>query len=67
VSAGVLARIEASAPGSTRRAYAEDWQRFAAWCESVGRQALSATAETLAEYASHRADQDRAPATIMGA
>ena len=67
VSAGVLARIEASVPGNTRRAYAGDWQRFAAWCELAGLQALPATPETLAEYASHLADLGRAPATIMRA
>ena len=67
MSVGVLARIEASVPGSTRRAYARDWRRFAAWCELAGRHALPATAETLAEYASYLADQGRAPATIMRA
>jgi hypothetical protein len=67
VSARVLARIEASIPDSTQRAYRGDWKRFAAWCEENERTAMPATAETLAEYASHLADLGRAPNTIARA
>lgn len=67
VSARVLARISASMPDSTRRAYAGDWGRFEDWCLRAGRRALPATAETLAEYASHLADQKKKPATITRA
>jgi len=67
VSDGVLTRIEAGVPDNTRRAYAGDWRRFTEWCGLAGRQALPATPETLAEYASHLADQGRAPATITRA
>ncbi|MGI5169853.1 site-specific integrase [Spirillospora sp. CA-253888] len=64
VSSRVADRISASVPESTRRAYTKDWAHFSAWCTATGRTALPATDETLAEYASARADQGRAPATI---
>lgn len=67
VSARVLGRIAASVPESTRQAYASDWKIFAEWCAGTGRSALPCTAETLAEYASHLADENKAPATIMRA
>lgn len=53
-------------PDSTRDAYARDWKDFEDWCVSVGRTPLPATAETLAEYATHLAygDKPRSPATI---
>jgi len=42
-------RVEARAEG-TRRAYARCWRDFTAWCETNGRIALPADAETLAGY-----------------
>lgn len=52
-------------PESTRRAYAGDLDRFAAWCASTGRAALPASAETLTEYATHLAyTLGRRPATV---
>lgn len=67
VSGRVLSRIAGSVPESTRRAYAKDWLQFSSWCDLTGRTALPCTAETLAEYSSALADQDKAPATIMRA
>jgi integrase len=57
-------RLERSVPENTRRAYARQWTQFANWCAAQGRTDLPATGHTLAEYASHLADLDRAPATI---
>nr|BFE89183.1 hypothetical protein GCM10020093_117850 [Planobispora longispora]BFE89425.1 hypothetical protein GCM10020093_120270 [Planobispora longispora] len=67
VSASTAARIAASVPDATRRAYAGDWNRFTAWCSRTGRTALPASAETLAEYVSALADEGKAPATITRA
>ncbi|WP_017541565.1 site-specific integrase [Nocardiopsis halophila] len=54
---------------NTRRAYAADWRRFAAWCAGHGRTALPASAATLVEYfsARARADPPPAPATLRRA
>lgn len=57
-------RIERSVPENTRLAYERQWNAFTAWCSTVGRTPMPATAETLAEYVSHLADLDRAPSTI---
>lgn len=65
VSQRVLDRIRESRSPNTRRAYAADWRAFAGWCAQVGRTPIPATPETLAEYASFRADQGRAPASIL--
>ncbi|MFD5522300.1 tyrosine-type recombinase/integrase [Streptomyces sp. NPDC127066] len=58
-------------PDSTRRAYSADMTAFTAWCASVGRRPLPATAETLTEYVAHlsltpspRTGRPLAPATI---
>ncbi|GIH97412.1 site-specific integrase [Planobispora siamensis] len=67
LSATTAARITASVPETTRRAYAGDWNRFTAWCARAGRTALPASAETLAEYVSALADEGKAPATITRA
>lgn len=63
LSAGARARIRDGVPANTRRAYAGAWSRFTTWCEDRGRRALPTSAETLAEYLSHLADQGRARAT----
>src|SRR5262245_15424133 len=49
---------------ATKRAYRSDWRRFAAYCDERDRQALPATAETVAGYIAHLADAGRKPATI---
>jgi integrase len=64
LSDGTRERLERSVPENTKRAYARQWEAFTAWCASTGRTALPATAHTLAEYVSHLADLDRAPATM---
>jgi integrase len=51
----------------TRRAFAEDWGRFAAWCEAHGRRALPATGATLASYVTHLLEAGPAPATVSRA
>jgi integrase len=35
---------------NTRRAYAEDWADFAAWCEAAGRRSLPALGDTVSLY-----------------
>lgn len=50
--------------GSTRRAYATDWQRFTAWCEPRGLAVLPASAETVALFLSAEAEVGRRPATL---
>lgn len=65
VSPKVAARILASIPESTRRTYTSDWNDFTAWCAGAGRTALPATAETLAEFVSARADDGQAPKTLQ--
>src|SRR5699024_6117016 len=67
VSAVTRARIEASFPENTRRAYSRVWSGFVEWCAAAGRGALPATAETLAEYTSRLCDEGKAPATIRQA
>jgi integrase len=78
VSKTTAQRIFDSVPPNTRRAYARIWDGrshpdapppdplggFAGWCARNGRQAMPATPETLAEYVSHLADEDKSPATI---
>jgi site-specific recombinase XerD len=58
------ARILASVPANTSRAYRRQWAAFADWCAEHGRAVLPATAVTLAEYVAHLADSERSPATI---
>jgi site-specific recombinase XerD len=41
---------------NTRRAYRADLRAFVAWCDSVGRRAVPAEAETCAVYFAHLAD-----------
>ena len=60
VSAGEHARIasaaaDAQAP-STRRAYAGQWARFAAWCRARGAEALPAAPVLVAAYLTERAE-----------
>jgi site-specific recombinase XerD len=64
LSAGAAARVAASVPASTRRAYGGDWARFTAWCAGAGQEPLPARGETLAEYAHHLATAGRAGSTI---
>lgn len=67
VSEATRVRIERAVPESTRRAYTGDLSRFSAWCAERGRSALPATAETLADYATHLAEAGKAPSTIRRA
>jgi len=64
VSEATRRRIIDAVPANTTRAYGRQWAAFITWCAAVGRAALPATAETLAEYVGHLADAGRAPATI---
>jgi integrase len=57
-------RLDRSVPANTRAAYTRQGARFLAWCRDGGRSALPATPQTLADYVSHLADLDLAPATI---
>lgn len=67
VSSVTRARIEASFPENTRRAYSRVWSGFVEWCATAGRAALPATPETLAEYTSRLCDEGKAPATVRQA
>jgi len=51
-------------PANTRRAYEWAWDRYVAWCRTVGRCPLPATAETATEHVTHLRRQLAAPATI---
>ena len=64
VSASTADRLARAVPTETRRAYSGDWNRFNTWATDAGRTSMPATAETLAEYATHLADLGRAPGTI---
>lgn len=50
---------------STRRAYAGDWERFAAWCAANGQQPLPATAATVAGFLVHLHREGKKPSTIQ--
>jgi site-specific recombinase XerD len=50
---------------NTRRAYRADLKQFVAWCESVGRRAIPASAETSAAYFAHCADSGLKVSTIQ--
>lgn len=50
---------------NTRRAYRADLKQFVAWCESVGRRSLPASAETCAAYLAHCADSGLKVSTIQ--
>jgi site-specific recombinase XerD len=49
------AYIRESRAANTRRAYASDWQAFAAWCAGAGLEALPAAPETIALYLADQA------------
>lgn len=57
-------RIRQSVPENTKRAYARQLERFAAWCAEHRRNPLPATGETLAEFVSHLCDLDLGPSSI---
>lgn len=64
LSAAATERIERAPSPHTLRAYRKwiiDWTR---WCDEVGRVSLPATPQTLAEYVSHLADQNKGIPTI---
>ena len=50
---------------NTRRAYRADMKAFVAWCESVARRALPASAEACAEYLAFCADSGLKVSTIQ--
>jgi len=62
--ASTVDKIRRSVPPNTARAYHDDWRRFAGWCKTELREALPASAQTLAAYVDHLADAGRAPSTI---
>ncbi|GAA0500677.1 tyrosine-type recombinase/integrase [Streptomyces olivaceiscleroticus] len=45
--------VEAGIPKETRRAYEQDMDRFAEWCDSVGRRVMPAAPQTVTAYMSH--------------
>lgn len=50
LSGAALDAMAAGIPNSTKRAYAGDWERFAAWARATGHVPLPATPESLVEY-----------------
>lgn len=64
LSAAAAARIEDAPSPHTIRAYTRWLNHFADWCQSVGRNPLPATPQTLAEYVSHLADLNKGVPTI---
>ncbi|HEX7855051.1 MAG TPA: site-specific integrase [Sphingobium sp.] len=55
---------KASRAPSTRRAYEADWKIFTAWCAQHGIEALPASADAVAVFASAEADGGTNPRTI---
>lgn len=53
LSAATIEAIAAGRADSTSRAYKADREEFVRWCSGHGRTPLPATAETMAEYATH--------------
>jgi site-specific recombinase XerD len=53
LSAATIEAIAAGRADSTSRAYKADREEFVRWCSGRGRTPLPATAETMAEYATH--------------
>jgi len=49
---------------ATRRAYRSDFDHFAAWCSSAGREPLPATVETVATYLASLADSGLKASTV---
>lgn len=49
---------------STWRAYRSDWQKFEAWCQSVGLQVLPATPETVSMFIANQATAGLCPSTL---
>lgn len=64
VSPSTVRYLKNSRAKATRKGYARDFARFARWCDERGLSSLPATPETVANYASHRADQGRKLSTI---
>jgi len=71
LSPAARAAVAAGIPDSTRRAYADDFGRYAAWCGERGLVALPAEPETVTEYATHlvttprkRTGRPYAPASV---
>jgi integrase len=54
----------AAIPENTRLAYGRAWSQFEGWCTSMGRVALPATAQTLADYVTVLTVAALAPATV---
>lgn len=64
MDASTAARIAASVPDETSRAYHRQWEAFVDWCATTDRTALPATPTTVAVYVSHLADRDLSPASL---
>lgn len=56
--------LSEAVPANTRRAYEWAWNRFASWCQDVGRCPLPATAETVAEHMAALRMELASPATL---
>lgn len=50
LSAAAREALDAGTADSTRRAYANDWAEFTAWCTTTGHRPLPSSPETVVEY-----------------
>ena len=64
-AARVARYLEAGSAASTRRAYAQSWAAWTAWCALRSLDPLPASAEALAVYLSARAEAGIAPRTLQ--
>jgi integrase len=48
--------FQASQASNTRRAYASDWRHFTKWCQTIGKESLPSSPETLVLYLSALAE-----------
>jgi len=64
VSRSTVRYLKNARSKATRSGYARDFARFSRWCDERGLSSLPATPETVANFASHRADEGRKLNTI---
>jgi integrase len=57
--------LEAAVPENTRRAYADDWKRWGAWCATVGVDPYGATESMVYAFVRFLADEGLAATTIQ--
>lgn len=61
------ANVETALSANTRKAYASQWNKFAAWCESMGLPAFPTSNQVLLIYLTHKVEKGSALSTITQA